>query len=303
MGKFAWFLLIVLIVVVLVYSFPELLDPSFYGVPGDSNGGPFVVLDVRLEEFGEWSGNLGHPTYTSNVTYFVYNLGDANATNVHVALKVNEILTKDFFLPSLTSEDYFEGRFTVVVTSSQSKNVTLTASCENSTDTTAFNLRAALDRSSFNSQISKLYVTPDDPLVLTALANITSSDLIPDWIEIRDWVANNIDYAYDSEVHGVPEYWQFPNETLMLGTGDCEDFSILLCSLLRADGWDEQEAYVVIGAKDRQYHGWLQLDVDVIGWQSIEPQADAWNTWVGDFLTLSGFKAKYMFNDVYFVTQ
>jgi transglutaminase-like putative cysteine protease len=139
-------------------------------------------------------------------------------------------------------------------------------------------------------------------MVLATLANITTNDLIPDWVEIRDWVSKNINYTLDSEVHATEEYWQYPNETLTLGTGDCEDFSILLCSLLRANGWDENEAYVVIGVKDGQYHGWVKLNVDLIGWQSIEPQADALNTLVGDTLTLSGFTAEYMFNDQNFQT-
>jgi hypothetical protein len=40
----------------------------------------------------------------------------------------------------------------------------------------------------------------------------------------------------------------------------------------------------------------------VIGWQSLEPQSGALDTLVGDFLSLSGFEAMYMFNDTYFET-
>lgn len=298
MGKVAWLLVIVVVVVVAVYVFPDLLN-----VPDLPEGEveQFVRLDVKLKETGEWSDGLS--AYAGNVTYFVYNLGNVNATNVHVTLSVGEVDCEDFYVPSIASGGYFSDDFSVSVADDESKEVELAASCGDSADSETFSVRAAFGRASFNSQNARLYVTPDDPLVLATLANITSSDLVPDWMEIRDWVSKNVDYAFDSDVHGAVEYWQFPNETLALGTGDCEDFSILLCSLLRANGWDENEAYVVIGAKDGQYHGWLQLDVDLIGWQSIEPQAGAWNTLVGDSLSLSGYAAEYMFNDVYFETQ
>lgn len=303
--KAVWFLVIIIIGAVVVFKFPELLDPSSYdNIPDlqDDEVEAFVRLDVRMKESGDWSILSGLSSYRSDVTYFVYNLGGANASDVHVTLSVDDVVSEDFVLPSLVSDDYFRDEFSVSVRYDESKQVTLTASCENSTDNATIQMCVTLDRASFNSQSGKLYITPDDPLVLQTLANITTNALIPDWIEIRDWVANNIEYTADNEVHGVAEYWQFPNETLTLRTGDCEDFSILLCSLLRANGWDENEVYVVLGAKDEQYHGWVKLNIDVIGWQSLEPEAGALNTLVGDFLSLSGFEAMYMFNDIYFET-
>lgn len=154
----------------------------------------------------------------------------------------------------------------------------------------------------FNPSEARFYITPNNPTVQQTLNNIVENPLIPDWIEIRDWVANEIEYVNDTITHGVSEYWQLPAETLSLRTGDCEDFSILLCSLYRAIGWDEDEVYVVLGEKDRNYHAWVKLDVDTIGWQNIESQEGALNTFAGDFLSLSGYTAKYNFNDVYFNT-
>lgn len=303
-GKAVWFLVVIIIIgVFVVCKFPELLDPSSYDKILDSQDEEtFVKLDVRMKESGYWSIQSGLSSYRSDVTYFVYNLGDANASDVHVTLSVDDAISEDFVLPLLVSDDYYQDEFSISVHHDESKQITLTASCENNTDTATIRIRVTLDRASFNSQSGKLYITPNDPLVLQTLTNITMNPLIPDWIEIRDWVANNIEYTADSEAHAVKEYWQFPNETLTLRTGDCEDFSILLCSLLRANGWNENEVYVVIGAKDELYHGWVKLNIDAIGWQSLEPGAGALNTLVGDFLSLSGFKAMYIFNDIYFET-
>lgn len=43
-------------------------------------------------------------------------------------------------------------------------------------------------------------------------------------------------YRYDSDKHKVPEYWQSPAETIKDGTGDCDDWGILLYALLREAG-------------------------------------------------------------------
>jgi len=219
-----------------------------------------------------------------------------------VTLKINEVVFANFLLDTLVSGDCYWDEFSVLLEEEDTKQVMLSASNEETSDITTIKLLSGLDRSSFNSQTSKLYVTPDDPLVREILADIVTNPLIPDWIEIRDWVANNIEYCVDNDVHGVPEYWQFANETLMLKTGDCEDFSILLCSLLLANGWEDDEVYVVIGVRNNLYHGWVILNVDLIGWQSLEPQSGALNTFIGDYLSLSEFQGIYKFNDKIFET-
>ena len=44
-----------------------------------------------------------------------------------------------------------------------------------------------------------------------------------------------IEYKSDHEVHGKDK-WQMPAETLLLGTGDCEDYSILKAHMLFKEG-------------------------------------------------------------------
>ena len=48
-------------------------------------------------------------------------------------------------------------------------------------------------------------------------------------------------YKYESDVNsvGYNEYWQFPNETLYLKMGDCEDGSLLMASLICSAGVPE----------------------------------------------------------------
>jgi len=53
---------------------------------------------------------------------------------------------------------------------------------------------------------------------------------------VGKWVAENITYRTDDEVHGTGDYWQSPDETLARGTGDCEDHAFLTAALLRAAG-------------------------------------------------------------------
>lgn len=49
--------------------------------------------------------------------------------------------------------------------------------------------------------------------------------------EARAWVLNNIRYVRDIDSQRVPDYWQTPEETLELGTGDCEDRTLLFMYL------------------------------------------------------------------------
>jgi hypothetical protein len=125
--------------------------------------------------------------------------------------------------------------------------------------------------------------------------------------DIRDWVATNIHYMSDEERWGR-DYWQTPEETLLYRTGDCEDFSILLCSLLRAYGIDAEQVYVALGVDgEEDGHAFLIEDWNHDGeWQRIEPQAPAQfssrHTWFGlsnSDSRLDEYKITAAFNDQY----
>lgn len=51
-------------------------------------------------------------------------------------------------------------------------------------------------------------------------------------LEALKWVMKNIRYTSDEKIQGVSEFWQYPDETLKLGHGDCEDGSILLANIM-----------------------------------------------------------------------
>jgi len=288
------FLVIFLIAIVGLYCYFEFWRTE------PSEPEQLIWIRVDLSESGEWENDLtDSPLYISTVTYVISNRGTGTAEDVQATISIDEVVFDEFSLASLASKGSFTNEFSFSMDCDSSQEISLTASCRNSTDTGVLTVNAFLERK-LSSDLASLYITPNDSIIQQTLDEIVNNPLVFDWIEIRDWVANEIVYVSDTTAHGVSEYWQLPRETLSLGTGDCEDFSILLCSLYRAIGWNENDVYVVVGEKEGLYHAWVKLNVDIIGWQNIEPQAGGLNTLVGDFLSLSDYTAKYNFNDVYF---
>lgn len=152
-------------------------------------------------------------------------------------------------------------------------------------------------------EIMKYYITPDDPKVKAALNDILSGEwrwAYNDFNALREWVSLHVSYKSDQNVHGAIDYWQLPSETLKLGTGDCEDFAILLCSLLRANGVPSDQVYVAIGVtQDKRYaHGYLVEKWYNGIWRVIEPEAGALTgLFLMDWLTSTNFEESYCFND------
>lgn len=90
------------------------------------------------------------------------------------------------------------------------------------------------------------YITPSDNLV-SAVTSLIFQDLFNRsdteriWIDLHtafQWIQSNIQYQNDTyqEEEGIEltnvDVWQFPNQTILLGTGDCEDQTLLLASLI-----------------------------------------------------------------------
>jgi len=50
--------------------------------------------------------------------------------------------------------------------------------------------------------------------------------------KIAEWMQKNITYQSDWSLHKKKEYWQTPQETILLKAGDCEDAAFLIQALL-----------------------------------------------------------------------
>jgi predicted transglutaminase-like cysteine proteinase len=242
------------------------------------------------------------PTGFYAVAYSVTNLGNATAENVTLAAVVDGETQANKVIPSLSVSG--SSNYSLEVAASGSLHVvSLQASCTDSADAYSFSFGGDVPRTfSDNPELVKLFVTPREPS-LVALKDEVLKDAplkVKDWIALRNWVGDNIQYGHDEEVYGVPDYWQFGKETVSLRTGDCEDFAILLCSLLRAAGYSSNDVYVVIGKSAEGYHAWVKINLGTVGWYNLEPQENGWATLVGDFLTLSDYQALYEFNDQQF---
>jgi len=158
----------------------------------------------------------------------------------------------------------------------------------------------------------KSHIRPECQAVKETLQNVIGdSPYTPSQLgfdDIRGWVADNIAYESDEERWGR-DYWQTPEETLSCRTGDCEDFSILLCSLLRAYGIDAQRVYVALGVDgENDEHAFVIEDWYCDGeWRRVESQAAAQPSsysrlfFSGSYLDsrLDKYEVTAVFNDLY----
>lgn len=87
---------------------------------------------------------------------------------------------------------------------------------------------------------------------------------------ITDFVSKEIKYAYSRG----SDPWQFPDETLHVKEGDCEDRALLIASLLIASGMSSYNVRVSLGK--------MQL------WKSRSSYEDRDHVWV-----MSAFKQHY----------
>jgi len=96
---------------------------------------------------------------------------------------------------------------------------------------------------------------------------------------IWEYVAGSIRYITDKSTFGVDDLWLFPEETLTLRKGDCEDTSFLLATLLLASGISEHCVRVVLGSMrtpDGEFgHAWAVYQNEAGIWCLMEATLDA----------------------------
>lgn len=114
--------------------------------------------------------------------------------------------------------------------------------------------------------------------------------------DMWDYLTSNAPGSFDLRVEAVRHFvatrvravpdpragvWQFPDETLRLGRGDCEDLSFLVASMLLAAGISAYNVRVCLGTVDmhtargsrRFDHVWVAYRTEAGRWTVIEPFA------------------------------
>jgi predicted transglutaminase-like cysteine proteinase len=289
---------LVVVVAVFILDTSSLLDPILDRLPGrEPEAAPKAVLWVN-----GYLNEAVSPADSNAIAYSVSNLGNATAENVTLAVVVDGETRATKQISSLSVSD--TATYSLEVPDAGGLCVvSVQASCADSADAYSFSFGENVPRTfSDDGELVKLFVTPREASVVALKEEVLKKSLlnVKDWIALRDWVGNNVEYRHDEDVHGVPEYWQFSKETLSLRTGDCEDFAILLCSLLRSAGYSADDVYVVIGKNADGYHAWVRINVDLVGWYNLEPQQNGFGTFLGYSLTLLDYTALYQFNDQQF---
>jgi len=105
------------------------------------------------------------------------------------------------------------------------------------------------------------------------------------WRRVEKAVREAARISFKSEARG--DYWQTPQETARLGTGDCEDLSIWLYARLLREG--VKEARVCIGKRgpgDRDLHCWvvwLSPETTYILDPSTAPHMSKASTWLAGY--------------------
>jgi hypothetical protein len=262
------------------------------------------------------------PNFVSNVKYSVSNIGNINAVNVSITIYIDGKTYSSNLLPLLTFSEVHYSSFSVSTVYDLTENVLIQASCKDSIGSYTLSVGSKIPRYwTEDSNILKLYVTPKEANVVSIKNVILKNKfpLTPNWIALKDWVSSNIKYPpddidgdgdpdYDYINHGEWEYYQLPKETLQIRTGDCEDYAILLVSLLRADGWSPNDVYVVFGKNSEgKGHAWAKIKVNLVlvsVWYNLEPQVGGWNIFdiALDTWYCSGYQAEFYFNDSQFHT-
>jgi hypothetical protein len=301
---------LVLITVIIVVSFFVLFANSISpGLIGDSPNPliPIIIYAPKLEvnvqeQAGVWSRNSysNLPELEKGIALSVRNTGNIEAQEIKVTIKEDWVTINEYYIASLQPSESNSYSFSVHINYDSTKAISVETVCPQSSDDESISIAANLPRQ-FDQALCQLYITPQEQNLVNLKNQIINDKFIltPNWMSLRDWVGNNIQYRYDSASHGQDDYWQLPKETMSLRTGDCEDFSIMLCSLLRADGWSSNNAYVVVGEKDGSYHAWVRIIWSGIEY-NIEPQKNGWSTLLGDYMSLSGYDAQHVFNDSQF---
>ncbi|MFB3765164.1 MAG: transglutaminase family protein [Methanotrichaceae archaeon] len=174
-------------------------------------------------------------------------------------------------------------------------------------DTVMWNKRAVLNYPSIYipTDIREWFSAPDNEVIRRCIQEIGLPEArVPGAFDLRAWriwkyVAESITYIIDKDAEGIDDFWQFPEETLMLKKGDCEDSSFLLATLLLASGISDHCVRVALGkvvsAEGASGHAWVVYQNENGVWCLLESTLDSvpTNFVPADPLTMPGGKYQY----------
>jgi len=138
---------------------------------------------------------------------------------------------------------------------------------------TVLKMRGMIERSKSNMPIKAV--------LKTVLCGIDGRESLKIIKTVYDWIFQNIRYQKDP--HGFEEI-KMPHVTVALGYGDCDDFSILLSSMLENAGFPTRLVMVSARPDGIFHHIFIQV-FDGSQWISLDPTEQYFGTGYinGDF--------------------
>ncbi len=96
---------------------------------------------------------------------------------------------------------------------------------------------------------------------------------------VWEYVIDSVNYREDCASQRAADFWQFPAETLALGSGDCEDCTFLLATLLLSAGISPFCVRVIFGILvetdgSRREHCWPIYKDEKGAWRILESTLD-----------------------------
>lgn len=106
----------------------------------------------------------------------------------------------------------------------------------------------------------------DDEIEIGRIEDYWFENDIPEFNSIQktlDFEAARIEEEKDLDVWGIEEYWQTPEETYSLKTGDCEDFCLLFMYILKNKFKPKFNSELIIIDRNIEYHAIVYIiDLD-----------------------------------------
>lgn len=267
---------------------------------------PNLTMSAEIRNTGWTRGNGDLPACECYIEVRVTNLGgDAGLVNLTANYPSPGVILTSLTLYAGASYSYTH-KFSIPLGISSEGWITYSANSAKADATCPLFMPAnALPRSGVRPEVAKLYITPSSSIARELLRRILANKSIlrTDFGAIQEWVDFNVVYKSDYSVHGESNYWQLPFETAGLRSGDCEDYAILLCTLLRAYGIPAEEVFVAIGlnADGTVAHAYLLEHWYYDEWRVIEPQSSfPLLTDIESWLTDLEYEDVRYFNDRYY---